>query len=89
MSGATRYPPILKAYEEYLAARVSRGEIEEQSKNTRLRRANRLFEACLRELSAAELERIHAKWFDEHGAVTMIGELKALLADRPRCCLRG
>jgi len=84
MAGTQRYKPILSAYEEYLSECVRRGDIQEKSKSTRLRRANRIFESCLRELSATELERIHAKWFDDHGAGALIGELQALLADRPR-----
>ncbi len=84
MPGPPRYPPILHAYEEYLTARVRRDEIEERTQATRLRRANRIFESCLRELTAGQLERIHAKWFEEHGAETVIGELKGLLPDRPR-----
>jgi uncharacterized protein (DUF488 family) len=81
---ADRYPPILCAYKDHLAERVLAGEIVERSARKRLNCAQRLLEACLREVPDDQLTRIHGAWFAERSLPTVISELRRLLTDRPR-----
>jgi hypothetical protein len=80
---------ILKAYERLLEERVGRGKMNEGTKCLHLQRANRIFEACLRGLSAEALLALTWVWFAADrksggGYRRVIGDLKALVDGRER-----
>ena len=79
-----RYDSILTAYNTLLSEQVDQEQIKRVTKDIKLNHAGRIFEACLRSLSAEALLAMTAVWFRYEGYDKVIADLQTLIDERPR-----